>query len=66
MNILPWILQLIPKPQVKDITIPLPIKLNSDVRAMERAEFDHCVSLLFEWNSLPSSLCNEIELRRNM
>lgn len=33
------------KPPVKDITIPTDLKLYSDMRAVERAEFDHQVRL---------------------
>ncbi|XP_021751671.1 uncharacterized protein LOC110717320 isoform X1 [Chenopodium quinoa] len=32
------------KPPIKDITRPIDLKLHSDVRAVERAEFDHQIS----------------------
>ncbi|KAF6135180.1 hypothetical protein GIB67_035251 [Kingdonia uniflora] len=32
------------KPSVKEITKPIDLKLHSDIRAVERAEFDHQVS----------------------
>ncbi|EOA32601.1 hypothetical protein CARUB_v10015894mg [Capsella rubella] len=32
------------KPHVKDITIPIDLKLHSDIRAVERAEFDYQVA----------------------
>lgn len=33
------------KPHVKDITIPVDLKLHSDIRAVERAEFDYQVRI---------------------
>ncbi|GAV65702.1 TPX2 domain-containing protein, partial [Cephalotus follicularis] len=44
---LPWTTdepECLVKPPVKDITIPIDLKLHSDIRAMERAEFDHQVA----------------------
>ncbi|XP_068331767.1 microtubule-destabilizing protein 60-like [Pyrus communis] len=44
---LPWTtdeLKCLLKPPVKEITIPTDLKLHSDVRAIERAEFDHQVA----------------------
>ncbi|KAJ1421467.1 TPX2, C-terminal [Sesbania bispinosa] len=41
---LPWTTdepECLVKPPVKEITIPIDLKLHSDVRAMDRAEFDH-------------------------
>ncbi|XLT77313.1 hypothetical protein HN873_033587, partial [Arachis hypogaea] len=32
------------KPPVKEITQPIDLQLHSDVRAMDRAEFDHQVA----------------------
>ena len=37
--------QCLVKPPVKDITRPVDLKLHSDVRALDRAEFDHQVPL---------------------
>ncbi|KAM1029386.1 hypothetical protein ACFX13_042595 [Malus domestica] len=44
---LPWTtdeLECLLKPPVKEITIPTDLKLHSDMRAIERAEFDHQVA----------------------
>ena len=35
------------KPPVKESTRPVDLKLHSDVRALERAEFDHQVFLFY-------------------
>lgn len=51
-----WFLfwQCLVKPSVKEITRPLDLVLHSDIRAVERAEFDHQAGFLFLLNC-PSS-----------
>lgn len=39
--------QCLVKPPVKESTIPLDLALNSDIRAVERAEFDHQARFCF-------------------
>ncbi|KAM1358162.1 hypothetical protein ACFX15_044459 [Malus domestica] len=59
------------KPPVKEITIPTDLKLHSDMRAVERAEFDHQVAekmSLFEQYKMErerlQKLAEEEEIRR--
>lgn len=44
LNILSMVSQCLVKPPVKESTTPIDLILHSDVRAVERAEFDHHVS----------------------
>jgi hypothetical protein len=47
MNYLHWCcLQCLIKPPVKENTKPVDLKLHSDIRAVERADFDHQVIFL--------------------
>ncbi|CAB4274836.1 unnamed protein product [Prunus armeniaca] len=71
---LPWTTdepECLMKPPVKDITIPTDLKLYSDMRAVERAEFDHQVAEkmnLFEQYKMErerlQKLAEEEEIRR--
>ncbi|XP_061365990.1 microtubule-destabilizing protein 60-like [Gastrolobium bilobum] len=71
---LPWTTdepECLVKPPVKEITMPIDLKLHSDVRAMDRAEFDHQVAeklCLIEQYKLEKErqqkLAEEEELRR--
>jgi hypothetical protein len=38
------------KPPVKEITIPVDLKLHTDVRALGRAEFDEQVPIFFSFS----------------
>lgn len=44
--------QCLSKPLVKEITIPVDLVLHSDVRAVERSEFDHQVSFAHSLSTL--------------
>ncbi|KAG5001150.1 hypothetical protein AAZX31_08G238000 [Glycine max] len=71
---LPWTTdepECLVKPPVKDITRPVDLKLHSDVRALDRAEFDHQVqeklSLIEQYKlerERQQKLAEEEELRR--